>query len=84
MEIVKPTLAMCNLHILSCLFILSSGNLLPIKNVRENVAIAFLVAVLIIVAFWSVEIRLGLLTAVIAVIAYLAFVPALWEKRRKP
>jgi len=71
-------------HILICLFILSRGNLLPMKNVRENVAIAFLIAVLIIVAFWSVEIRLGLLTAIIAVIAYLAFVPALWEKRHKP
>jgi hypothetical protein len=54
------------------------------KNVRENVAIALLIAVLIIVAFWSVEIRLGLLTAIIAVIAYLAFVPALWEKRHHP
>jgi uncharacterized membrane protein len=54
------------------------------KNVRENIAIAFLIAVLIIVAFWSVEIRLGLLTAIIAVIAYLAFVPALWEKRHQP
>ncbi len=54
------------------------------KNVRENVAIASLIAVLIIVAFWSVEIRLGLLTAIIAVIAYLAFVPALWEERLNP
>jgi uncharacterized membrane protein YGL010W len=84
MGIVKPTFAMSNMHILSCLFMLSRGNLLPMKNVRENVAIALLIAVLIIVAFWSVEIRLGLLTAIIAVIAYLAFVPALWEKRRKP
>jgi uncharacterized membrane protein len=54
------------------------------KNVRENVAIAFLIAVLIIVAFWSVEIRLGLLTAIIAVIAYLAFVPACGRSATTP
>jgi hypothetical protein len=50
------------------------------KHVRENVAIAFLIAALIVVAFWGIPLPLALLTAVIAVIAYLAFVPALWER----
>jgi hypothetical protein len=49
------------------------------KHVRENVVIAPLIAALIVVAFWGIPLPLMLLTAVIAVIAYLAFVPALWE-----
>jgi hypothetical protein len=53
------------------------------KHVRENVAIALLIAVLIIIAFWGIPLPLMLLTAVIAVIAYLAFVPALWERYAK-
>jgi hypothetical protein len=53
------------------------------KHVRENVAIALLIAVLTIIAFWGIPLPLMLLTAVIAVIAYLAFVPALWERYAK-
>jgi hypothetical protein len=53
------------------------------KHVKENVAVALLLVVLIVVAFWGIPLPLLLLTAVIAVIAYLAFVPALWEHTRR-
>jgi hypothetical protein len=49
------------------------------KHVRENVVIALLIAALIVVAFWGIPLLLMLLTAGIAVIAYLTFVPASWE-----
>ncbi|MGZ8876118.1 MAG: hypothetical protein ACXW1F_06505 [Halobacteriota archaeon] len=56
------------------------GNLLPMKHVKENVAVALLLAALIVVAFWGIELRLLLLTVVIVVIAWLAFMPAFWER----
>jgi hypothetical protein len=62
-------------------FMPSKGKLLPMKHLRENIAIALLIAVLIVVVFWGIPLPLLLLTVVIAVIAYLAFVPALWEHR---
>ena len=54
------------------------------ENVREHVAVALLIAALILLAFWGIELRLGLLVAIIAIIGYMAFVPALWEKRSQP
>ncbi len=51
------------------------------RHVKENVAVALLIAALIVVAFWGIELRLLALMVVVAVIAYLAFVPALWEHR---
>ncbi len=51
------------------------------RHVKENVAIALLVAALVVVAFWGIELHLLLLMVVVAVIAYLAFIPALWERR---
>jgi hypothetical protein len=48
------------------------------KHVKETVAVALLLAALIVVAFWGIELRLLLLTVVIAVIARLAFTPAVW------
>lgn len=38
------------------------GNLLPMKHVKENVAVALFLAALIVVAFWGIELRLLLLT----------------------
>ncbi len=60
-------------------FILLRGELLPMKHVKENVAVALLIAALIVVAFWGIELHLLLLTVIVAGIAYLAFVPAIWE-----
>ncbi len=56
------------------------------RHIQENVAIALLIAALIVVAFWGIELHLLLLMVVVAVIAYLAFIPALWERydRSKP
>ncbi len=56
------------------------------RHVRENVAVALLIAALIVVAFWGIELHLLLLMIVVAVIAYLAFIPAFWERydRTKP
>ncbi len=51
------------------------------KHVKENVAVALLIVALIVVAFWGIELHLLLLMVIVAVIAYLAFVPALWERR---
>ncbi|MGZ8933042.1 MAG: hypothetical protein ACXW06_07180 [Halobacteriota archaeon] len=55
------------------------------KHVKENVAVALLLAALIVVAFWGIELRLLLLTVVIVVIACLALCPrfgsVLIEKR---
>ncbi len=51
------------------------------RHVKENVAIALLIAALTVVAFWGIELHLLALMIVVAVIAYLAFVPALWEHR---
>ncbi|MGZ4902833.1 MAG: hypothetical protein ACXVI3_05930 [Halobacteriota archaeon] len=53
------------------------------RHVKENVAVALLIAALTIVAFWGIELHLLALMVVIAVIAYLAFVPALWEHRHR-
>ncbi len=50
------------------------------RHIRENVAIALLIAALIVVAFWGIELHLLLLMVVVAGVAYLAFVPALWEQ----
>ncbi len=49
------------------------------RNVKENVAVALLIAALIIVAFWGIELHLLLLVLITAVIGYLIFVPAVWE-----
>ncbi len=49
------------------------------RHVRENVAIALLIAALIILAFWGIELHLLALLIVIVVIAYMPWVPALWE-----
>ncbi len=49
------------------------------RHIKENVAVALLIAALILVAFWGIELHLLLLTVIVAAIAYLAFVPALWE-----
>ncbi len=64
---------------------LTDGTLFLMRHVKENVAVALLIAALIIIAFWGIELHLLALMVVIAVIAYLAFVPALWEhhNRRK-
>lgn len=51
------------------------------RHVKENVAIALLIAALTILAFWDIELRLLALLVVIAVVAYPAWVPALWEHR---
>ncbi len=51
------------------------------RHVKEDVAIALLVAALITVAFWGIELRLLELMVIVAVIASLAFLPALWEHR---
>ncbi len=51
------------------------------RHVKEDVAIALLVAALITVAFWGIELRLLALMIIVAVIASLAFLPALWEHR---
>ncbi len=51
------------------------------RHIPENVAIALLIAALIVIAFWGIELHLLALMVVVAVIAYLAFVPALWERR---
>ncbi len=50
------------------------------RHISENVAIALLIAALIVVAFWGIELHLLALMIVVAVIAYLAFIPALWER----
>ncbi len=50
------------------------------KHVKENVAVALLIAALIVIAFWGIELHLLLLMVIVAAIAYLAFVPALWER----
>ncbi len=49
------------------------------RNIKENLAFALLIAALVVVAFWGIELHLLLLVLTTAVIAYLAFVPALWE-----
>ncbi len=56
------------------------------RHIPENIAVALLIAALIVVAFWGIELHLLLLMITVAVIAYLAFVPALWERydRSKP
>ncbi|MGZ4951748.1 MAG: hypothetical protein ACXV5K_12045 [Halobacteriota archaeon] len=64
-------------------FIPSLDTLLVMRHVKENVAVALLIAAMIVVAFWGIELHLLALMVVIAVIAYLAFVPALWENRHR-
>ncbi len=54
------------------------------RHIPENVAIALLIAALIVVAFWGIELHLLLLMIVVAVVAYLAFIPALWERYERP
>ncbi len=50
------------------------------KRIKEHVAVALLIAALVIVAFWGIELHLLLLTVIVAAIAYIAFMPAIWER----
>ena len=71
---------MCNMHILSELPFYTYKVKFTFDEARKGKRChRALIAALIIVAFWGIPLPLMLLTAVIAVIAYLAFVPALWE-----
>ncbi len=49
------------------------------EHIRENVAVALLVAALVIVAFWGVTLHLLALLVVVVVVAYLPWAPAVWE-----
>ena len=50
------------------------------KHVKENVVVALLLAALIVVAFWGIELSSSPTYCFIVVIACLAFMPAFWER----